>query len=81
MRLKLKFYKNAIRYFSINFRIIFVAEINDYGGCDIKPEYEEIYHVRSYKIKFTCANRDTTKLSPAGCGVGSGLKCEVEQGE
>ena len=38
---------NAIRHFVINFRIIFVAEINDYGGCDIKPEYEEIYHVRS----------------------------------
>jgi len=25
--------------------ILFVAEINDYGGCDIKPQYEDVYNV------------------------------------
>lgn len=27
-----------------NLWILFVAEINDYGGCDIKADYENVYH-------------------------------------
>lgn len=25
--------------------ILFVAEINEFGGCDIKADYENVYHV------------------------------------
>jgi len=37
-----------------NIWILFVAEINDFGGCDINPLYEDIYHTFSLIETIIC---------------------------
>ncbi|KAI1715106.1 7 transmembrane receptor (rhodopsin family) domain-containing protein [Ditylenchus destructor] len=37
-----------------NMWILFVAEINVYGGCDIKPQYEEVYNTFSLIETIIC---------------------------
>lgn len=40
-----------IASFVFNSWILFIADINEYGVCDILPEYEFIYKVRILKFE------------------------------